>query len=266
MNLRRLVLVGAALAPLLLGCSDSETILSVNVNMGSDGLNRRADFWQPIQLQLTGSDGKRLTTEVPMQTRQEDVDQLDANNKVVLNEKGEPLKMPAAAVLPRFFHRVELPGWTGTVEVVAEATGAYRQTVGDEKQPTTFPGHRFISGSEADDLADTDTEKRTISVTLDPAPIEEEGVSAVFLNFMPPGPEPMPAGGSGGGGAGSTTGGSAAGGGGNGGEATAGTGGADATAGGTGGDTAAGGTAADSGGGGAGGTTAGAGGGGTPAS
>ena len=209
MKLRRLVLVGSSLLPFLLGCSDSETVLSVNVNLSSDKLNRRASLWQPIQLKIVG-DGKLLDTTITPQTREEDLNQIGADGKVVLDAMGNPMKEKAPALLPRFFQRIELPGWTGSANVSVTATGAYLETVGTEKNPTTRRDHVFVSGSVASDLTDADTNRYTVGVELTPTPIEEEGVSAVFLNFREPGPEPMPAaGGMGGGGEGGGGGGNA---------------------------------------------------------
>jgi hypothetical protein len=217
MNFRRLVLVGSSLLPFLLGCSESETVLSVNVNVSSDKLNRRASLWQPIQLKIVGS-GKVLDTTIALQTREEDLNQIGPDGKVVVDAMGNPMKEKAPALVPRFFQRIDLPGWTGSADVSVTATGAYLETVGTEKNPTTFRDHVFKSGSVASDLTDADTNRYTVGVELTPTPIEEEGVSAVFLNFREPGPEPMPAaggsgpstggtstGGTGGGGAGGTS-------------------------------------------------------------
>jgi hypothetical protein len=232
MKLRRLALVGTSLLPFLLGCSDSETILSVNVNVSDGKLNRRASFWQPIQLHIVGSSGKVLDTQIALQTRDEDLDQLDASGNVVADPSvpagmdPKALKEKAPAVLPRFFQRIDLPGWTGSAMVTATAVGAYQEKVNpDDDFPKTFT-FTFKSGSAAEDLLDADKEKYTIGVDLTPTPVEEEGVSAVFLNFSGPAAEPVPAGGSGGGGASAT--GGAGGSGGSGGTAT---GGAPATGG-----------------------------------
>jgi hypothetical protein len=258
MKLRRLVLVGSSLLPFLLGCSDSETVLSVNVNVSSDKLNRRASLWQPIQLKIVGDSGKVLDTTIVPQTREEDLNQISPDGKVVADAMGNPIKEKGQALLPRFFQRIDLPGWTGKANVTATATGAYLMTVGTEKNPTTVQNNVFVSGSDASDLADADTNRYTIGVELTPTPIEEEGVSAVFLNFREPGPEPMPAAG----GMAASTGGTASGGtgGGGAGGASAGAGGGGTTAVATGGTAPT--TGGVSGGGGSGGKAAGGSGGG----
>ena len=233
MKLRRLVLVGSSLLPFLLGCSDSETVLSVNVNVSSDKLNRRLSLWQPIQLKIVGDSGKTLDTTIAPQFREE-MNQIGADGKVVVDAMGNPMKEKAPAVLPRFFQRIDLPGWTGKANVSVTATGAYLATVGTEKNPTTFPNYVFLSGSDASDAADTDTNRYTVGVELTPTPIEEEGVSAVFLNFREPGPEPMPAAGGNGPSTGGTSTGGTGGGGAGGASAGAGGGGTSAvTTGGT---------------------------------
>jgi hypothetical protein len=255
MKLRRLALVGCSLLPLLLGCSESETVLSVNVNLSNDKMNRRATLWQPIQLHIVGSNGKTLDTQIALQLREESLNVIDASGKVVTDGTAEmkAVTEKASAVLPRFFQRVDLPGWTGSATVSATAVGAYQEKANaSDAFPTTHSNFTFQSGSAASDLADADNQRYTIGVDLTPTPIEEEGVSAVFLNFSGPELEPMPAGGtggatggSGGGGAGGTAGATTTGGTATGGTATA-TGGTATATGGT--ATATGGTATATGG------------------
>jgi hypothetical protein len=230
MNLRHLVLVGTSLVPLLLGCSDSETVLSVNINVSSDKLYRRADMWQPIQVTINGG-GKVVNATIALQTSQQDVPSLGPDNRVLMEPNPDNpgsmrvANMRTAALIPRFFQRVDLPaGFPSSAIVTATASGAYLANAGMDRiaTPTTF-----VSGSAEQDLADADMQKFTIGVTQTPTPIEEEGVSAVFLEFMAPEAEPLPAGGSGG--AGSGTGGAASGSGG----AAAGSGGTATATGGT---------------------------------
>lgn len=225
MNLLRRVAMGVSLIPFLLACADDKTILSVNVNLGSDKLNRRASLWQPIQVTITGSTTETRT--LTMQQAEEDVIQLQANGSAVIStdEKMEPVKEKAPAIRNGWFERIELDGWSGDITVTAEASGAYfvDEVVGDKTYPKSVPV-TFATGMPTATTGG-------IEVKHTPVELEENGVTAVFLNFMPP-QAPMPMGGNGGGGA-AATGGAAAGGAAAGGASAGAGGGAIAGAGGT---------------------------------
>jgi hypothetical protein len=209
MKLLGRVAVGASLIPFLLACSEDKTILSVNVNMGSDKLNRRASLWQPIEVTIVGTTTK--TQQLTLPTREEDVIVLQANGSAMLNEMMEPAKEKALAVKNQWFERIELDGWSGSATVTAKTTGAYfvDEQVGGNTYPKSVPV-MFSTGPAT-------VSAGGIKIELTPTPIEEEGVAAVFLNFNPPempmAGGGMAAGGAGGGGAGGTaTGGTATGG------------------------------------------------------
>ena len=209
MKLRGSTSVALALLFAMPACSEEDTVLSINVNLSASELNRQADLWEPIQVEITkGREVKQVS--VPLQTGDEEIEQFDANGDPVLGADGKVLTKPASpAVKARFFERVTLDSsFAGDVTITARATGAYKisETVDGMTLPKSIDGYEFVSGSDASDEADADSERYTISVRETPTPIEEEGVSAVFLDFRGPGPEqePPPAtGGSGGGGGGS---------------------------------------------------------------
>ena len=68
MKLRRLAYLGALLTPVLLGCSDDATVLSVNINLSSDKLDRsNPAAWSAIQVSVAG---KPLPTPIAIQTEQ----------------------------------------------------------------------------------------------------------------------------------------------------------------------------------------------------
>jgi hypothetical protein len=208
MKLRGSTSVALALLFAMPACSEEDTVLSINVNLSASELNRQADLWEPIQVEITkGRNVKQVS--VPLQTGDEEIEQFDANGDPVLGADGKVLTKPASpAVKARFFERVTLDSsFAGDVTITARATGAYKisETVDGMTSPKSIDGYEFVSGSNASDDADADSERYTISVRETPTPIEEEGVSAVFLDFRGPGPEqePPPAtGGSGGGGGG----------------------------------------------------------------
>jgi hypothetical protein len=203
MKLRGSTSVALALLFAMPACSEEDTVLSINVNLSASELNRQADLWEPIQVEImTGREVKQVS--IAPQIGTEAVDQFDANGERILNEKGEPVTAPG--VLARFFQRVTLDSsFAGDATITARGTGAYKisETVDGKAVPKSIDGYEFVSGSDASDAADADSDRYTISVRETPTPIEEEGVSAVFLDFRGPGPEqePPPAtGGSGGGG------------------------------------------------------------------
>jgi hypothetical protein len=173
-------------------CSEEDTLLSINVNLSASELNRQADLWEPIQVEIAkGRNVKQIT--VPLQTGSEEIDEFDAGGDPVLNDKGEVAKLKTDAVKARFFERITLDSsFAGDVVVTARATGAYKmsQTVDGKTLPKSMSGFEFVSGDDESDRADADTERYTISVRETPTPIEEEGVSAVFLDFRGPGTEP----------------------------------------------------------------------------
>jgi hypothetical protein len=208
MKLRGSTSVALALLFAMPACSEEDTVLSINVNLSASELNRQADLWEPIEVEITkGREVKHVS--VPLQTADEEIEQFDANGDPVLGDDGKVLTKPASpAVKARFFQRVTLDSsLTGDVTITARATGAYKisETVDGVTLPKSIDGYEFVSGSDASDTADADSDRYTISVRETPTPIEEEGVSAVFLDFRGPGPEPEPpaaTGGSGGGGGG----------------------------------------------------------------
>lgn len=206
MKLRGTTGVALALLFAMPACSEEDTILSINVNLSASELNRQADLWEPIQVEITkGRNVKQVS--VPLQTGNEEIEQFDASGEPVLGADGKVLTKPASpAVKARFFERVTLDSsFAGDVTITARATGAYKisETVDGMSVPKSVSGYEFVSGSDASDAADADNERYTISVRETPTPIEEEGVSAVFLDFRGPGPEkeePPAAAGAGGGG------------------------------------------------------------------
>ncbi|MDQ2647897.1 MAG: hypothetical protein M3020_29135 [Myxococcota bacterium] len=209
MKLRGTTGVALALLFALPACSEEDTVLSINVNLSASELNRQADLWEPIQVEIAkGRNVKQLSIEPQIGG---DVEQFDASGERLFNEKGEPLMGPG--IKDRFFERVTLDSsFAGEVIVTARGTGAYKisETVEGKSVPKSIDGYEFVSGSDASDAADADDERYTISVRSTPTPIEEEGVSTVFLDFRGPGPEPEeppPAGGTGGGGGGGSGGG-----------------------------------------------------------
>jgi hypothetical protein len=209
MKLRGSTSVALALLFAMPACSEEDTVLSINVNLSASELNRQADLWEPIEVEITkGREVKQVS--VSLQTGDEEIEQFEANGDPVLGADGKVLTKPASpAVKARFFERVTLDSsFAGDVTITARATGAYKisETVDGMARPKSIAGYEFESGSDASDAADADSDRYTISVRATPTPIEEEGVSAVFLDFRGPGPEqePPPAtGGSGGGGGGS---------------------------------------------------------------
>lgn len=234
MKLRGTTGVALALLFALPACSEEDTVLSINVNLSASELNRQADLWEPIQVEIAkGRNVKQLSIEPQIGG---DVEQFDASGERLFNEKGEPLMGPG--IKDRFFERVTLDSsFAGEVIVTARGTGAYKisETVEGKSVPKSIDGYEFVSGSDASDAADADDERYTISVRSTPTPIEEEGVSTVFLDFRGPGPEPEEppaAGGTGGSGGG----GSGGGGGGGGGSDSAGAAGEAPSTGGTGGN------------------------------
>lgn len=206
MKLRGTTGVALALLFAMPACSEEDTVLSINVNLSASELNRQADLWEPIQVEITkGRNVKQVS--VPLQTADEEIEQFDAGGEPVLGSDGKVLTKPASpAVKARFFERVTLDSsFAGDVTITARATGAYKisETVDGVTLPKSVDGFEFVSGSAASDAADADSERYTISVRETPTPIEEEGVSAVFLDFRGPGPEQAeepPAAGAGGGG------------------------------------------------------------------
>jgi hypothetical protein len=206
MKLRGTTGVALALLFAMPACSEEDTILSINVNLSASELNRQADLWEPIQVEITkGRNVKQVS--VPLQTGDEEIEQFEASGEPVLGADGKVLTKPASpAVKARFFERVTLDSsFAGDVTITARATGAYKisETIDGKSVPKSVRGYEFVSGSDASDAADADNERYTISVRETPTPIEEEGVSAVFLDFRGPGPEteePPAAGGAGGGG------------------------------------------------------------------
>src|SRR5688500_8577596 len=120
-------LMGLLFVPVV-GCSDSETILSVNVNLSNSEINRRAELWQPIQVTLVQG-GKTKQIEIAPQTRTEDLDTFDATGAAIVDDMMNVVKEKSPAIIPRFFQRVTLDsGWAGSATVTAEATGAYLVT------------------------------------------------------------------------------------------------------------------------------------------
>lgn len=203
MKLRGTTGVALALLFAMPACSEEDTVLSINVNLSASELNRQADLWEPIQVEISkGRNVKQLMIEPQLGDA---VEQFDANGERLLDEKGMPATGPG--IRARFFERVTLDSsFAGDVIITARGTGAYKisETVDGKDVPKSIAGYEFVSGSDASDAADADDERYTISVRETPTPIEEEGVSAVFLDFRGPGPEqaepPPPAGGAGGGG------------------------------------------------------------------
>jgi hypothetical protein len=217
MKLRGSTSVALALLFAMPACSEEDTVLSINVNLSASELNRQADLWEPIEVEITkGREVKQVS--VSLQTGDEEIEQFEANGDPVLGADGKVLTKPASpAVKARFFERVTLDSsFAGDVTITARATGAYKisETVDGMARPKSIAGYEFESGSDASDAADADSDRYTISVRATPTPIEEEGVSAVFLDFRGPGPEqePPPATGGSGGGGGSDSAGAGAGG------------------------------------------------------
>ncbi len=197
MKLRHLAYLGTLLTPVLFGCSDDATVLSVNINLSNDKLDRsNPGAWSAIQVSIAG---RPLPTPIPIQTETVDSDMMDAS--------GNPIKI--TQIKARWFQRIDMPGgYQDGGAVTASATGAYKQTskVGDMDVTNVVANYAFSTDKKAGD------KDPTINVDPDAAVIEE--VSALFLNFNPPEPAP-PAGGSGGGGSGgmpAATGGAATGG------------------------------------------------------
>lgn len=253
MKLRRLAYLGTLLTPVLFGCSDDATVLSVNINLSSDKLDRsNPSAWSAIQVSVAG---KALPTPIAIQTEVVKVEMTAAD--------GSKSMVDVTQVKGRFFQRIDMPGgYQDGGVITASATGAYKQTtkMGGMDTTTIISNYAFSTDKKAGD------KDPTINADPDNAVIEE--VSALFLNFNAPEPAPPPAaGGSGGGGSGgmpAATGGAMTGGSATGGAATGGapaaTGGAPAATGGAapmgmggGGTTGDGGKASDNGGGGAGG-------------
>jgi hypothetical protein len=199
MKLRHLAYLGTLLTPVLFGCSDDATVLSVNINLSNDKLDRsNPGAWTAIQVSIAG---RPLPTPIPIQTEVVKVEMTDAN--------GMKSMVDVTQIKARWFQRIDMPGgYQDGGVVTASATGAYKQTskVGDMDVTNVVANYAFSTDKKAGD------KDPTINVDPDAAVIEE--VSALFLNFNPPEPAP-PAGGSGGGGAGGTpaaTGGTATGG------------------------------------------------------
>ena len=201
MKLRRLAYLGTFLTPVLFGCSDDATVLSVNINLSSDKLDRsNPAAWSAITVAVAG---KPLPTTIAIQTEVVKVEMTDA--------AGMKSMVDVTQVKGRFFQRIDMPGgYQDGGAVTASGTGAYKQTtkVGGMDMTTIVPNYAFSTEKKAGD------KDPTINVDPDAAVIEE--VSALFLNFNAPEPAPPPAaGGSGGGGAGgapAATGGAATGG------------------------------------------------------
>jgi hypothetical protein len=201
MKLRRLAYLGTFLTPVLFGCSDDATVLSVNINLSSDKLDRsNPAAWSAITVSVAG---KQLPTTIAIQTEVVKVEMTDAG--------GMKSMVDVTQVKGRWFQRIDMPGgYQDGGAVTASATGAYKQTtkVGGMDMTTIVPNYAFSTEKKAGD------KDPTINVDPDAAVIEE--VSALFLNFNAPEPAPPPAaGGSGGGGAGgapAATGGAATGG------------------------------------------------------
>jgi hypothetical protein len=225
MKLRRLAYLGTFLTPVLFGCSDDATVLSVNINLSSDKLDRsNPAAWSAITVSVAG---RQLPTTIAIQTEVVKVEMTAGD--------GSKSMVDVTQVKGRWFQRIDMPGgYQDGGAVTASATGAYKQTtkVGGMDMTTVVPNYAFSTEKKAGD------KDPTINVDPDAAVIEE--VSALFLNFNAPEPAPPPmSGGSGGGGAGgmpAATGGAATGGaatgGATGGSATA-TGGAAPSTGGT---------------------------------
>jgi len=191
MKLRGTTGVALALLFAMPACSEEDTILSINVNLSASELNRQASAWEPIEVEITkGRNVKRVS--IPLETGDEEIEQFDETGAPVLSADGKVLTTPATeAVKARFFERVTLDAsFAGDVTITARATGAYKlsETVDGVTLPRSV-SHEFVSGSEQSDAADADSERYTIAVRETPTPIEEEGVSAVFLDFRGPGPE-----------------------------------------------------------------------------
>jgi hypothetical protein len=193
--------LGTFLTPVLFGCSDDATVLSVNINLSSDKLDRsNPAAWSAITVSVAG---KQLPTTIAIQTEVVKVEMTDA--------AGMKSMVDVTQVKGRWFQRIDMPGgYQDGGAVTASATGAYKQTtkVGDMDMTTVISNYAFSTEKKAGD------KEPTINVEPDAAVIEE--VSALFLNFNAPEPAPPPAaGGSGGGGAGgapAATGGAATGG------------------------------------------------------
>jgi len=188
MKLRRLAYLGTLLTPVLFGCSDDATVLSVNINLSSDKLDRsNPSAWSPITVSVAG---RALPTTIAIQTETVQVEVTDAS--------GMKSMMDTTQVKGRWFQRIDLPGgYADGGAVVASGTGAYKQTskMGDMDVTTIVSNYQFSTEKKPGD------KEATIDVDPDAAVIEE--VSALFLNFNAPEPAPPPmSGGSGGGGSG----------------------------------------------------------------
>jgi len=177
MKLRRLAYLGTLLTPVLFGCSDDATVVSVNINLSSDKLDRsNPAAWSAIQVSVAG---KPLPTTIAIQTEVVKVDVTDGS--------GMKSMVDVTQVKGRFFQRIEIPGgYQDGGAVTASGTGAYKVTtkVGGTDMTTVVSNYAFSTEKKAGD------KDPTINADPDNAVIEE--VSALFLNFNAPEPAPPP--------------------------------------------------------------------------